>query len=221
MSHKHTKPFNIEHAKDGAPVGARNGYVTVEILKYGKDRIFGTMTTDKEESACWSHDGLYGITNVETVLDLVMLPLGYCEDKPVFVGDVLLDPRMKGDEGFTICAGDYGGLHNCKWPKPKAKYPETRMNANQCFNEFQSAFPPKATLQITGSTTSATDNAARHLANIAIKDAIKDGDVFTRPQVDAVIDTIIDICTRHTNNRNIINAIEGSDWAAVMKAQLK
>lgn len=212
MTHAHTKPFNLEHAQAGAPVGARGGYSTPEILKYGADRIFGTLTMDKEESACWGLDGRYGILGEETVLDLVMLPLGYCEDKPVFVGDVLLDPRMDGDEEFTICAGEnYDGLHNCTWPKPKSKYPETRMSQyDMCLS-----------VGMNHHNMTLTEKHLLDMSNAAIANAIQDGDVFTRPQVGAVIKSIIDICTRNTNNNNIIHAIHGSDWDAVMKAVLK
>jgi len=215
MTHLHTKPFNIEHAKDGAPVGTRNGYGTVEILKYGKDRIFGLIADEhgNESIEYWQLDGAYGLNTKETVLDLVMLPLGYCEDKPVFVGD-----SIQGDGEVVMPAFvgiKFNGGHHWKWPKPKAKYPETKCTAFDLDTVWQ-----EDDGSIEG-TSCASESACIAVANYAIAHAIQDGDVFTRPQVSAAIKAIIDIATRHTNSRNIINAIEGSDWDAVMKAVLK
>lgn len=201
------KPFDLNSAKSGAPVGLPklgSGY-EVEVLKYGEKKIFGVLTDvhGNESAEYWNLDGTYGLAAVDGALSLVMLPLGYCEGKPVFVGDELIDK----EDGHKVAATPLwknmdGTLW--KWPKPEPKYPETRMNAEE-INQAGGRDPISQPRHI-------------KMANAAIKRAIQDGDVFTKQQVTAVLEELRNICDRHANPLNIRDIVDGTDWDAILKA---
>lgn len=92
----HSKPFNLEHAKAGAPVQLRRGE-PARILCFDRASVSGVLfpiialvkdinvgeyiierTSDGKHRGCSKRD-----------YDLVMAPLAVVEGKPVFVGDVL------------------------------------------------------------------------------------------------------------------------------------
>ena len=85
----HTRPFCLADAKAGAPYCCRDGSA-VQVFKWdcrGRAVLAGIVSAwDGDHSALWSDGG----DEVDfTEYDLVMLPLGYIDGKPVFVGDRL------------------------------------------------------------------------------------------------------------------------------------
>lgn len=90
----HSKPFNLEHAKAGAPVQLQKGTPVrilcfdrayqgqLPIIALANDGNVGEYIIER------TSDGRYrGYNNPD--YDLVMAPLAVVEGKPVFVGDVL------------------------------------------------------------------------------------------------------------------------------------
>lgn len=209
MTLTHTKPFDLNAAKAGATVGLldqnENGY-KLEILKYGDKKIFGILTdwNGCESAEFWQLDGTYGHrAEPNGPLTLVMLPLGYCEGKPVFSGDHLYDPTGRG---FLADVSDTGSYEVCIWPKPQPKYPETKTDPE----EYRAAYN-----KVLGDSM---ENSLNRVANLAIKRAIQDGDVFTKQQVTAVLEELRNICARHANPLNIRDIVDGTDWDAILKA---
>jgi hypothetical protein len=117
MKTEHTKEFNVEHAKQGAPYCQRNGLAARIGIWDVSSKFYplsGVRSTSKEEIVCsWTEEG-GSTTQGKSCCDLVMLPLGYCEGKPVFVDDELVDhmenERFKATEGMN-------SFGSCKWPR--------------------------------------------------------------------------------------------------------
>lgn len=211
---EHFKPFDLNLAKQGAPVGAAAERITIEILKYTDHLVIGTIAygTTHENAMSWKHDG---VSNLGPESDLVMLPLGYCEGKPVFVGDELIDK----EDGHKVAATPLwknmdGTLW--KWPKPEPKYPETRMTWDDLCEHY---FLYGKTIEETMETWSSA--SSKNLANEAIKHAIQCGDVFTKQQVTAVLEELRNICLRHANPLNIRDIVDGTDWDGILKGAMQ
>lgn len=202
MTH-HYKPFNLEHAKAGAPVGCETERNKIEIFKYTERSIFGSIRYGDEEEVVTSWD-INGKNDPCLKSDLVMLPLGYCEGKPVFVGDELIDK----EDGHKVAATPLwknmdGTLW--KWPKPEPKYPETRMSLDEIAIKWQEPYGYVG---------------LKKFGNEVIARAIQDGDVFTKAQVTAVIEEMRKICDRQINPYNIREIVDGTDWDSILKAGL-
>lgn len=85
-----TRPFNVEHAKAGAPYSTRKGQ-QVRILAYDmkvSDKYSLAALIRNGDMEYFSRYNDKG-ANVSGYEPLVMTPLAYIEDKPVFVGDEL------------------------------------------------------------------------------------------------------------------------------------
>lgn len=184
---EHTRPFNLEHARAGAPFSCANGE-EVEILKWDRKHTQCIVGLARQDVAIrtWRADGTYNDPN-STAYPLVMLPLGFVEGKPVFVGDVLIDPNgtFGDDEAFT--AGPtmrQGHLGHCTWPKPAPVYPETLMMPDElaiAYNSEQKDNKPAGFAR-----------SLRAVANAAIARAIEDGQVVTAEEANQrVVDSLI------------------------------
>lgn len=123
---QHTRPFNVEHAKTGAPYACRDGSPATVFKWDAKGDPFAligfTEHGGSEVPENWTANGLRTVRG-EHPGDLVMLPLGYIEGKPVFVGDKIIN-----------CYGDKVSVPphsrdftNCRWPDPEKQYPVTGM----------------------------------------------------------------------------------------------
>ena len=95
MKPDHYKEFNAKHAKAGAPYCQRNGLAArIGIWDAKHDEyplicVASYFDQYGESSCTWTKLGArHGGAKNDS--DLVMLPLGYCEGKPVFVGDKLV-----------------------------------------------------------------------------------------------------------------------------------
>jgi len=124
-----TKPFNAEHAKAGAPYCQRNGLaarIGIWDAESGYPlvgvRLLDSLGTE-EVSAAWNCVGT--TSNAEASFSLVMLPLGYCEGKPVFVGDELRTLKANHViEPLTAAAWmNQRHIDNCKWPRTAPMMP--------------------------------------------------------------------------------------------------
>jgi hypothetical protein len=120
-----TRPFSILHAKAGAPYACRDG-TKAEVLKWdakGQFSLIGfTELGGSETPDNWTAAGCRTVRG-EHPLDLVMIPLGYIEGKPVFTDDKIINPY-----GDTVSVPAYSrDFENCRWPAPEKQYPTTRM----------------------------------------------------------------------------------------------
>jgi hypothetical protein len=111
------KEFNLEHARAGAPYCQRNGLsacIGIWDVK-GNYQLAGVKSCDNkiEVSSSWTNDGRFHKDATVYADDLVMLPLGYCEGKPVFVGDEIINvcgPVFKARIGMS-------SFNTCTWPR--------------------------------------------------------------------------------------------------------
>lgn len=164
---KFSKEFNVEHAKAGAPYCCRNGEEAA-ILKWDGRRenepLIGARS-DCDSPTTWGIDGAYLPGRSVCNEDLVMLPLGMIDGKPVFVGDKYLgyaDTECVAGPGMS---SDWSG---CKWPAPAKVYPLTQMDSG----ELHAAYGPK-------DEPSWHSGAARSLANAALRHAIDAGQIIS------------------------------------------
>lgn len=120
MKLEHTKEFNAEHAKAGAPYCQRNGLsARIGIWDSNNENfpLVGVRTTTPgyHDSTCsWSECG--GVwSSDQNESDLVMLPLGYCEGKPVFVGEELV--YINSVIGSIVMDAGCRHFADFKWPR--------------------------------------------------------------------------------------------------------
>ena len=104
MKPEHFKEFNVEHAQAGAPYCQRNGLEARVRIWDGNHKVYPLMgaktcASGTEIPSSWSIEGKFHNSEMMHVDDLVMLPLGYCQEKPVFVGDELING---GGRAFTV-----------------------------------------------------------------------------------------------------------------------
>lgn len=127
---QHTRPFNLEHARAGAPIACANGD-EVDILKWDRKHTLCILGLARQDAAVrvWRADGSYIDANSKA-FPLVMTPLGFIEDKPVFVGDELVTPTGMQWIPTPTCRVERS-LGDCRWPAPAPVYPETRMPASE------------------------------------------------------------------------------------------
>jgi hypothetical protein len=128
MKPQFSKPFNMEHARAGAPFCLRGGGPAT-VLKWDGRRngepLIG-FRTEQDIPSSWSAGGVYFSDGLEGPDDLVMLPLGLIDGKPVFLGDeVLAAPRGEESELTSAFVGmTFPDGHAWKWPAPTKVYPE-------------------------------------------------------------------------------------------------
>ena len=164
-----TKPFNLDHAKAGAPYATRDGQEAT-ILKWdGRHKsgypLVGVYGIEDQPDS-WRIDGFFG-NLVRDHLDLVMTPLGFIDGKPVFVGDELV---VKGAATpYTASSRDFKALHNLAWPAPAKAYPETRMTFKEMHTLVNEAAPGH-------------EAEFRAIANAALRHAIDAGQVVTEAE---------------------------------------
>ena len=158
---EYTKPFDLEHAKAGAPYGCADGSIA-DILKYTDRNIFGTIAADdgNEFAASWAPDGMKtsGLLGVDKIL--VMLPLGFIDGKPVWVGDEFIG---HADTPCVAKAGLSSNFAGSRWPAPAPVYPFTRMSSP----ELTEVFDANLMLIV----------ALENVANAALRHAIDAGQV--------------------------------------------
>lgn len=184
MKPEHTKPFNFDHAKAGAPYGTKTG-AAVEIVKWDMHRNGGPILAivgEHQEIVAYRRDGISA-----SAADLVMLPVAIVGGKPAFVGDQL-QYRSNG-EIREVAPKDAAGWFKDEvwtWPKPPKEYPKTRMSQEEIIKMLESEKGDCMTI----SDSNLFRQWTEIVANGAIARAIEDGDVFTREQVSKVADAV-------------------------------
>ncbi len=166
----HTKAFNYEQAKSGAPISTAFG-TKVKVLTFERQGLKGALSPILIEDVtgatlvysadgcptgkdCWAQH--------QSIWRLVMRPIGYCEGLPVYVDDTLISPD---DISWTAgCSADrvefLEMLAESHWPQ---KYPKSLMT----FDE----------LNANAGTAATWEPRARKLADAAIEHAIRSGQV--------------------------------------------
>ena len=167
-----SKPFNISDTKVGAPYCCRDGQ-QAEILKWDCNHkcfpLIGVVcenTYHYPES--WTISGEQASDEElerRPGRDLVMLPIGMCQSKPVFMGDELV---TRVGVNFVVEAKHIGDLdEENTWPVPELDYPTTQMK----LEDFDAA------LSKSGSHECISARAACAIANAALRHAIDAGQV--------------------------------------------
>lgn len=185
---KHTKPFNLEHARAGAPFSCEHGH-PIQILAWDRKHpthpIVGMETDGEQELVAFRVDGTadHGVGFITS--RLVMLPLGYIDGKPVFVGDEIEMKclagagsewkHVKAQPGWAGTWNDDGTL--ARWPAPAKQYPVTQMD----YLDLMSA-----AMKTNSSPMSITGSQVISMANAALRHAIDAGQVVTAADVAAV-----------------------------------
>lgn len=117
----HCRPFNLEHAKDGAPYCQRSGRAArIGIWDSNNPdgyTLAGVRTNDDESeySESWDSKGKFHLGH-DSGIDLVMLPIGYCQGKPVHFGDILVSIRNHKVLIDKSAIGANFDLFGLSWP---------------------------------------------------------------------------------------------------------
>ena len=180
MSHDvtHTRPFNAEHAKAGAPYCCADGApAKIEQWQSGiASRMVGAIVRDNNfYSVAWKNDGSLLMHEPLDTDCLVMLPLGFVEGKPVFVGDEFIF----GSQIITaLPRWRQGSLLGCTWPQPatteepaKVSYPVFIGDESILDSAYDNTSPD----------TKGWSEALIRVANAAIRHAIDSQQVVAVP----------------------------------------
>ena len=152
MKPLHSKLFSMVDAQDGAPYSFDDGECA-EIIKWNRNGQHPIVVM------CGKRQDVYslGVDGYGGAGQLVMLPLGIIDGKPVFVGDEL---TYAEDTRRTFTAQprwDQESLNagsGCIWPAPANVYPQTLMtyldlvNVYENFDKFQVALKEVANAAI-------------------------------------------------------------------------
>lgn len=165
-----SKPFNILDAKAGAPYCCRDGR-TAQVLKWDRnvsDYPMMGVVGKSDDPRTWTATGsaIYGAHGEEYDCDLVMLPVGMCQSKPVFMGDELV--TRFGDK-FVVEAKNICVLcEENTWPVPTPAYPVTLMTDGDLVSNYYGGGPVSHEQEY---------QAWRRIANSALRHAIDAGQV--------------------------------------------
>jgi hypothetical protein len=132
MKPEHTRPFDLAAAKAGAPYCCRDGQEAT-VLKWDcRDPLWPVVGVYGSEDGCteWGSNGTYN-DGMNDELDLIMIPLGYCEGKPVFVGDELEQRVKDGWVRHNAQASWYRHTidwkNDMRWARPAPNSPQSTM----------------------------------------------------------------------------------------------
>ena len=118
----HLRPFNIEHAKAGAPYCTIRGHEATISKWDGRqvNRPLVGFSGPKDEAITWavSGEGPYPADQ------LVMLPLGFIDDRPVFTDDEL---AARSTGVIVKAEPTFRAFDAFAWPEPSKRYPESLM----------------------------------------------------------------------------------------------
>lgn len=179
---EHFRPYSHEAAQQGAPIGLRNG-AKVAILHVTTDKLIGMFTGVDEtpHAGEWDLNGAFNEMSWEKGrMDIVMLPLGIIDGKPVFAGDVL--EHCQTGARHEVGDARLVDLGHWRWPLATPIFPKTRMSDGDL-----------AEAHLGGLTkTSTPSEERRHIINEGIARAIKDGDVVPAEMLGHAVRLTID-----------------------------
>jgi hypothetical protein len=174
---EHTRPFNLEHAKAGAPYCCRDGREATVFkwdCRHDEKRLAG-IAGPLDVIAAWHASGRFGDQENETTYDLVMTPLGMVDGKPVFVGDELI---LDGAKVRACPCNTSPEIECCTWPAPAPVYPETRMSYDEIWEEIRKAVPCQFSIGVSNAGAPyGPKDVALSIANAALRHAIDAGQV--------------------------------------------
>ncbi|MCY0910908.1 hypothetical protein [Massilia antarctica] len=176
MKPEHTRPFSLEHARAGAPYRCRDTQEATVYKWDGRDTkypLVGCIGAN-DQPVSWRANGQRA-GGVECTLDLVMTPLGFIDGKPVFVGDVLIDPS---GTPFVPGPSNSGHLAGCIWPASAPVYPETSVS----YQELS-----LVALNANSTPLYASASQLHAIANAAIRRVIDDGQVVRKDDHEAAL----------------------------------
>ena len=125
--------FNLEHAKAGAPVQLEDGTEACIIKFDARNPVLPLVVLVGAQDQPMLATNLGYIDALDH--HLAMAPMGYCEGKPVHVGDILVTPNGMLANIFPYDdRRDWAGY---TWPR---KYPETR----RFFDRYDAAIANEA-----------------------------------------------------------------------------
>jgi len=157
------RPFNLEHAKAGAPVRLSDGTESVRIIctdRAGQMPVVALVGGSHGETVqlfdAQGHSGHLAAAH------LVMKPLGTCQGREVHWGDKLVDAA-----GTVMVGNDWTqeDFDQCTWP---AQYPTTRMHQHDLVGIIQASRKSYPVYLV-------------DLVNAAIKHGIDSGYLFAAP----------------------------------------
>lgn len=172
---EHTKPFCAKHAQAGAPFSGEFGEAVRVLIwnrKHPSHPIVLMEEAHDQEVVAFKLDGTASHGMGSIVSKLVMLPLGMIDDKPVFVGDAVINQLGVEIYAWPNAKAEY--LGGCTWPTPATAYPVTQMTSDD-FSDAMGALM-------------LYEGRARAVANAALRHAIDAGQVVTKADHDAAVE---------------------------------
>lgn len=178
LNPEHIRPFNLEHARAGAPYATRGG-LDATILKWdGRNADFPLVGTygKHDEPNNWRSDGRHSTRDSGHENDLVMTPLGFIEGKPFFCGDMIVSTI--GTQFKAEPRDKDGDIATWSWPKPARVYPETRMPGHELHDVYVKNNDPTV------------DQSMVAVANAALRHAIDAGQVVSKEDHEQALITL-------------------------------
>ena len=130
-----TRPFSLSDAKAGAPYCQRNGLAARIGIWDGRRRNY-PLVGEVEYSGgvygevSWTSSGIFSDGGSSEERDLVMLPLGFCEGKPVFVGDELREDSLSEPASTIIAQPGSRNFEDYYWPRTAPVMPAYKYTGN-------------------------------------------------------------------------------------------
>jgi hypothetical protein len=169
-----TKPFNLEHAKAGAPISYEDG-TPAKIIAWDRPIEVSIVSLRGDLQHVTEHYKSGGCFQ-RAAPNLVMLPLGFIDGKPVFVGDEL-EQRMAAGWVPEVAQPRWATFpanwtSEFRWPAPAPVYPETLISHVALFREYEMSLRNRGYAEI-----SADSHGLAAVANTALRNAIDAGQV--------------------------------------------
>lgn len=118
---QHTRAFNKNHAQDGAPYRLRNGREATVLMWTSRNLLYklAGVYGSEDTPGNWMLDGSFD-TRGPSDFDLVMVPLGLIDGKPVFTGDKIVNAY-----GYEVSVPTSSrDFDCCRWPVLEKKFSE-------------------------------------------------------------------------------------------------
>ena len=212
MKPEFSKQFDLAHAAAGAPVGKVGGG-TARFVAYAEEadpsccvvviedrfNLIGT----RRKSGRVNEVGATDNPN-----DLVMLPLGLIDGKPVFVGDELVRITTPNETPKAAGPVDRGPFTGWTWPAPAKVYPVTTMRHGDMFDTYSADLFSRG-----HASAEAHSSGLAAVANAALRHAVDAGQVVPKDEHEAALYRLgdqlkgVDLGARATRDIAIAEAV--------------